>query len=306
MILQNELKKMDYRDTVFMSVAENLSFSKAAKELFISQPAVTKHIKELENKLDISLFERQGNKIYLTKAGELTYNNLKIIRQKYYDIEYSLERLKDTFKGKLRIGASTTISQYFIPKILAKFHKQYPQIELFLYSGNSFEIEKKLLNTDIDIALVENASSQPNIKYTDFVDDEIIVITSNNNIYSRKRTISLTDIQKIPMVLREKGSGTLEIIQEELARHNINNSDLNIVIHLGSTEAIKNFLCDFDGIALVSEKSVEKELQSKQIVKLTIKNFMLNRKFRLALKHNTYTKPAKLFKNFIFTHKSSN
>ena len=97
---------MDYRDTVFLAVAENISFSKAAEELFISQPAVTQHIKTLENRLNISLFERKGNKIHLTQAGQLTYHYLKRIKHQYNELEFELGRLNDTFKGTLRIGAS--------------------------------------------------------------------------------------------------------------------------------------------------------------------------------------------------------
>ena len=110
---------MDFRDKVFLSVAENLSFSKAAKEMLISQPAITKHIKELENKLNIKLFERKGNKVYLTKAGELVYEYFKKIDLSYRELEFEIGKLHDTYKGILRIGASSTISQYFIPRLNA-------------------------------------------------------------------------------------------------------------------------------------------------------------------------------------------
>lgn len=290
---------MDYRDNVFLAVAENLSFSKAAEELFISQPAVTNHIKELESKLNVTLFERKGNKIYLTDAGKLTYNHLKPIRQAYRELEFDLERLNDTFKGTLRIGASSTISQYLIPKVIAAFYKRYPKIELHLLNGNSFEMEQKLLENEIDMALVENEASQTNIKYIDFLDDEIVVVTGSNSVYSKRKLISVADFQQIPIVLREKGSGTLQVIQNALIKQNIILDKLNILIHLGSTEAIKNFLLDFDGIALVSEKSIEKELRLKEIVKINIKNISLNRKFRIALRQGNQTSSAKLFIEFL-------
>ncbi|MFA5973533.1 MAG: LysR substrate-binding domain-containing protein [Lentimicrobiaceae bacterium] len=290
---------MDYRDNVFLAVAENLSFSKAAEELFISQPAVTNHIKELESKLNVTLFERKGNKIYLTDAGKLAYNHLKPIRQLYRELEFDLERLNDAFKGTLRIGASSTISQYLIPKVIAAFYKRYPKIELFLLNGNSFEMEQKLLENEIDMALVENEASQTNIKYIDFLNDEIVAVTGSNSVYSKQRLISVADFQQIPIVLREKGSGTLQVIQNALTKHNIILDKLNILIHLGSTEAIKNFLLDFDGIALVSEKSIEKELRLKEIVKISIKNISLNRKFRIALRQGNQTSSAKLFIEFL-------
>lgn len=293
---------MDYRDIVFMAVAENLNFSKAADELFISQPAVTNHIKELENRLNIALFERKGNRVYLTRAGKLTYNHLKGIKQQYQEMEYALERLNDTFKGTLRIGASSTISQYVIPKVIAAFYKRYPKINLYLLNGNSFEMENKLLENEIDLALVENETSHSDIKYIDFLNDEICVITGNNSVYARRKTISPADFQEIPIVLREKGSGTLQVIQNALLRHNINPEKLNILIYLGSTESIKHFLTDFDGVALVSEKAIEKELRLKEIIRINVKNLTLTRKFRIALRQGHPGSLAALFINYLLNY----
>ena len=293
---------MDYRDNVFLSVAENLSFSKASEDLFISQPAVTKHIKELENKLNIALFERKGNKVYLTKAGKLTYNYLKKIKQQYSELEFELGRLNDTFKGTLRIGASSTISQYLIPSVIAAFHKRYPEIKFYLYNGNSLEMEQKLLNNEIDLALVENETQQANLKYIDFLDDEIVVCTSKNSVYAKLKNISASDLQKIPIVLREKGSGTLEVIQKSLLKHKMNIEKLNILVHLGTTEAIKNFLSDFDGIAFISEKSIEKDIQLKNIVKIPIKDLTIKRKFRVVLRQGPEVIVPKLFIDFLFNY----
>jgi len=290
---------MDYRDEVFLLVAENLSFSRAAEDLFISQPAVTKHVKELESRLNIALFERKGNKIYLTKAGKLIYTYLKKIKQDYQEMEFELGRLNDTFKGILRIGASSTISQYIIPKVIAAFHKRYPKIDLHLLNGNSFEMEQKLFENEIDLALVENESSQSSMKYIDFLDDEIVIVTGSNSVYAKKKSISADDLQTLPLVLREKGSGTLEVIQKALLKYNIPIDQLNILIHLGSTEAIKNFLCDFDGIALVSANSIEKELRLKEITKLELKGIRLNRKFRIALMQGHEVSATKLFIEFL-------
>ena len=293
---------MDYRDEVFLSVAENLSFSKAAEELFISQPAVTKHIKELENKLNVALFERKGNKIYLTKAGKLAYRQLKQIKQQYRDMEFELGRLNDAFKGALKIGASSTISQYLIPAVIAAFHRRYPMIKLDLFNGNSFEMEQKLVNNEIDLTLVENETSQSNIRYLDFLDDEIVVVTGSNSVYAKRKNLSLADIQQIPIVLRERGSGTLEVIEHAFSKHKIDLGKLNILIHLGSTEAIKNFLVNFDGIALISERAIEKELQLKSIVKISVKDLNIIRKFRIALRQGPELKIPQLFIDFLFNY----
>ncbi len=286
---------MDYRDKVFISVAENLSFSKAAEELFISQPAVTKHIKELESRLNINLFERKGNRIHLTKAGKLTYGALKVIEQQYRNLDFEIGRLNDTFLGELKIGASSTIAQYLVPQAMAAFHKRYPKIEIHLINGNSFEMERLLLKNEIDLALVENESSQSDIKYLNFLDDELIVVTGTHSIYAKRKSIPLSTFQEIPLVLREKGSGTLEVIKKTLLRNGINFETLNTHIHLGSTESIKNFLQDFDGIAVISEKAVTSEIYLNRLTKISVKGLSIKRQFRIALRQGQESHSAKLF-----------
>ncbi|MBP8782040.1 MAG: LysR family transcriptional regulator [Paludibacteraceae bacterium] len=290
---------MDYRYSVFISVAENLSFSKAANDLHISQPAITRHIKELEERYKTTLFERKGNKIYLTTAGEKVYHAFKKISQQYRNLDFEIGQLHHNFSGEFKLGASSTISQYVIPKIIASFHKRYPQIQIYLLNGNSFEMENLLLDNKIDLALVENQSTQSGVQYTNFLDDELIIVTGKNSVYAKHDTISLQDLTQIPIVLREQGSGTLEVIQHTLKKQNIHFEQLNTLIHLGSTESIKNFLQDFDGLAIVSEKAVQNELYLQTLVKIKIVGFSISRKFRIAYKQGHKSKQVELFENFL-------
>ena len=293
---------MDYRDSVFISVAENLSFSKAANDLHISQPAITRHIKELEERYKTTLFERKGNKIYLTTAGEKVYHAFKKISQRYRNLDFEIGQLHHNFSGEFKLGASSTISQYVIPKIIASFHKRYPQIQIYLLNGNSFEMENLLLDNKIDLALVENQSTQSGVQYTNFLDDELIIVTGKNSVYAKHDTISLQDLTQIPIVLREQGSGTLEVIQHTLKKQNIHFEQLNTLIHLGSTESIKNFLQDFDGLAIVSEKAVQNELYLQTLVKIKIVGFSISRKFRIAYKQGHKSKQVELFENFLVNY----
>ena len=293
---------MDYRDRVFISVAEKLSFSKAANELNITQPAITRHIRELEERYKVSLFERKGNKIYLTKAGEKVYNSYKEIAQLYRALEFEISQMHNSVSGEFRIGASSTISQYVIPKIIASFHKRYPQISIYLINGNSFEMERQLEENIIDIALVENITSQPGISYRDFLEDELIVVAGKDSVYAKQNTISKEDLIKIPIVLREQGSGTLDVIRNSLAQQNINIENLNTLIHLGSTESIKNFLQEFDGLAIVSEKAVINELYLKTLVKIRVSGLTIRRKFRIAYRHGHKSKQVELFEDFLINY----
>jgi len=291
---------MDYRDSVFIAVAENLSFSKAAKDLNISQPAVTKHIKELEIKFNANLFERKGNKIYLTHKGKIVYNGYKQIEQQYRALEFEISRLNKDVAGSFIIGASSTISQYLIPKTIASFHKRYPEVDIHLVNGNSFEMEHLLLNSKIDMAMVENYASQTGIRYKNFMDDELIVVTGQNSVYAKRRQISKQDLLQIPLVLREKGSGTLEVLKETFQKQNIPFDALNVPIHLGSTEAIKNFLLDFDGLAIVSRQAVKHELYAKSLVEIKVTGINIPRKFRIAYRLGHKSRQVELFENFLF------
>ena len=274
---------MDFRDKVFIAVAESLSFSKAADKLYVSQPAISRHIKEMETTLGIQLFERKGNRVYLTLAGEISYNHLKRIVQLYGELDFALGALKDEHKGILRIGASSTIAQYVIPSVLAIFHKRYPNIELDLFNGNSFEMEQKLLRNDIDLALVENNSSNNNLKYINFAEDNIVWIVGVNSPLSHQNTLDLQDLLQIPIVMREYGSGTLQVIEQAFTSVGIKFEKLPILLHLGSTEAIKNFLVNFDGIGFVSEQAIKNELLLKTLKQIFITNLSIKRFFRIAL-----------------------
>ena len=290
---------MDYRDSVFLSVAEHLSFSKAAEALYISQPAVSRHIKELEQRYDASLFERKGNRIYLTGAGEKVDHAVKEIARHYRNLDFEMGELHNAQAGEIRVGASSTIAQYVIPRVMASFHKRYPHIRLHLMNGNSFEMEQLLLDNRIDLALVENNSSQAGIRYRDFLHDELIVVTGKSSFYAERATIEKEDLLQIPLVLREEGSGTLEVIRQFLARQKIPFEDLNTPIHLGSTESIKNFLLDFNGLAIVSEKAVRNELYLKTLVKLQVTGITFPRTFRIAHKIGHKSRQAELFEQFL-------
>ncbi|WP_462318298.1 LysR substrate-binding domain-containing protein [Marinilabilia sp.] len=293
---------MDYRDEVFLQVAELLSISKAAERLFISQPAVTKHIQELENKLDIPLFERKGNRIYLTRAGKITAIHLKSIKQQYQELEFELNQMNNTYKGKLRMGASSTITQYVVPPVIAAFHTRYPDIKLSLLNGNSEDMTRKLLNNEIDVALVENQDTHQNIHYIDFLDDEIVAVTNPKSLYARRRKVFNEELLKTPLVLRENGSGTLEVIKKAFATNNLPFDEMNVILQLGSTEAIKNFLSDFEGISFISEKAVKKEIHRKELVKLKTPTLSITRQFRIALRQGPEMKLSRLFIDYLINY----
>lgn len=270
---------MDFRLKVFFTVANRLSFTKAAKELFITQPAVSKHIQELEEQYKIKLFDRNGSKISLTNAGEILMEHTKNIFEIYREIDFDLSALINQQRGLLRLGASTTISQYIIPPLLARFHQKLEKIKVNLLNGNTEQIENALLNKEIEIGIVEGQSKNQSIKYTEFLKDELVLVCNRNNALAQRLTINLEDLNSMRFLMRERGSGTLEVIEYALKDLEVKLSTLTIEMQLGSTESIKSYLMNSDCVAFISIHAIEKELKNGELVIIDIENLVIERFF---------------------------
>ena len=186
---------MDFRLKVFYTVANRLSFTKAATELFITQPAISKHIHELEEQYKIKLFDRNGSKIALTIAGELLLKHAKSVFEIYREIDFDMSALINEHHGLLRLGASTTISQYIIPPFLARFHQKLQDIKVNLLNGNTEQIENALLNKEIEIGIVEGQSKNQSIKYTEFLKDELVLVCNSKNALVNKTEVTQEDLK---------------------------------------------------------------------------------------------------------------
>ncbi|WP_138989410.1 LysR substrate-binding domain-containing protein [Larkinella sp. C7] len=269
----------DFRLRVFYSVARHHSFTKASSELFITQPAVTKHVKALEDMLGLRLFDRKGNTIVLTPPGEVLFRYAGQIFDLYQEALFELNTFKNDLKGSLRLGASTTIAQYLISPLLASYYERYPTIQLSLQTGNTEMIEHAVSAKEIDLGIVEGKKHHAGLKYHDFLEDELVAVVHSNSRYSRLKEISLEELSAIPMVLRERGSGTLEVLETALQARGIRPSALTVVMHLGSSESIKSFLEHANCLSILSSRAIEKEVKSGVLKIVTIKDFRLPRTF---------------------------
>lgn len=288
----------DFRLKVFYTVAQRLSFTKAASELFITQPAVTKHIKELEQQLSVQLFKRNGNNIALTPAGKILEKYAEKIFQTYTGLETELAQLNNLEAGTLHIGASTTVAQTILPKLLAMFKKTYPKVTFNFIQANTDQISQLVLAEKIDIAIVEGAAHSPQLSYTDFIKDEIVLVTSANNKLSKKAEITPKQLPAIPLVLREAGSGTLDVIFNALAAVQINPKDLNIEIQLESSIAIKQYLLYSETATFLSIQSVVSELKYNELTIIDVKGLEIFRTFQFIQLHGKHSKLIELFKRF--------
>lgn len=270
---------MDFRLKVFYTVANRLSFTKASNELFITQPAVSKHIQELEEYYKIKLFNRNGSKITLTVAGDVLLKHTKNIFEVYRDIDFDMNTLISQRYGLLRIGASTTISQYIIPPLLARFHQKLQDIKVSLLNGNTEQIENALLQQEIEIGIVEGQSKNKSIKYTEFLKDELVLVCKSSNPLVNLNEITQEALKKMRFLMREQGSGTLEVIEFALKPFNIKVSELQIEMQLGSTESIKSYLMNSDCVAFISIHAIQKELQNNELAILDITDLTIERFF---------------------------
>ena len=270
----------DFRLRVFQSVAKNLSFTRASQEMFVSQPAITKHIHELESYYQTRLFDRQGTKISLTEAGRLLLEHCDHILEAYKQLEYDMNLLRGDYSGDLKLGASTTVEQYVLPALLSEFIQKFPQVHVSLLNGNSRFIESAIQEHRIELGIVEGILRLPHLKYTPFLEDELVaVVHTHSKLAALPDEIHLDKLAEIPLVLREQGSGTLDVIERSLLEHNIKLAQLNVLMYLGSTECIKRFLENSDCMGIVSVRSITKELADGTLRIIDIPEMPMRREF---------------------------
>lgn len=214
----------------------------------------------------------------------------------YRRLEYEMSLCTGQTEGELRLGASTTIAQYLLPPILARFTTRFPKVRLTLLSGNSGQVEEALDGRRIDLGLVESVSRRQGLHYTLFRPDELVLVARTGGRYARVESLRPEELERIPLVLRENGSGTLEVISAALAERGIRLSQLHVVLRIGSTEGIKRFVRNSDAMAIVSAFSVVDELRSGALRIVDLEGLPLLRDFVFV---HSEAHPARLVRQFM-------
>jgi DNA-binding transcriptional LysR family regulator len=262
---------------IFKHVALNLSFTKAAEDFFISQPAISKLIRNLEDEYKTQFFNRQKNSISLTSAGIIFLKYANEILALYDEMETEFLSSKNSFPQNITFGASTTIANYILPQIIAKFQVKFPQTSFDIKSANSEQIEDEILNQKLDFGIIEGKNTNRKLQYKKFIKDEIVLVTNSKNKSIKKDFITVQNLMELPMISREVGSGTRDILTEALHEKGINK--LNSVVTLNSTEAIKNYLKHSNHCAFISISAVSEDLKNNHFKIIDIKDFTLERWF---------------------------
>ena len=289
----------EFRLRVFVTAARTLSFSKCAAALNITQPAVSRHIGELEARYGMPLFTRGTSGVALTKAGGLLLSHAESLLSAYQKMDYDMELLSQTSQGRLSIGASTTIAMYLLPPVLASFMELSGGVEVSMLSGNSENVEQWLRDGTVDIGFVENASRRPWLHYEPLMADELVLVAGTHGRYGTLESVTPEELRGLPLVLREKGSGTREIIERALNRRGIRVEDLNVVIELSSTEAIKSFVRSSDTLAIVSVIALHRELADGSLSIVDIDGVDMPREFATVVRPGEFSGLNARFHDFV-------
>ena len=260
----------DRRLQVFYTVAKQLSFTKAAEALFMTQPAVTFQVKQLEEQFNTRLFDRSHGRIALTSAGELVFDYAERILKLSAELEIRMAEMSGEVSGPLLIGASLTIGEFILPRVIGEFKARYPRVQMHLTVGNSETIENRVADRSIDLGFIESPSHSPSLETQIIGEDELVVICAPGHELARNRRLVPAQLAGRPYVSREVGSGTREFADRHFRQHGVSLDELNVVMELGSTVAIKSVVETGLGFSIVSRATVPKELRLGTLVAIPL------------------------------------
>jgi len=291
----------------FIEIVDCKSFSKAAKKLRISQPALSMQLQALEEELDTKLLDRTTKTIRLTKTGKETYKYAKKIISEHKNLLKVIRIEEEIIKGKIIIGGSTIPGEQVLPFIIGDFKKFFPQADIKLFISDSLKVIDAVKDRIYDIGVVGVKIANEDIEFKEFIDDELIFIASNDFVKQSGNIFNITDIKNIPFILREKDSGTRLTFERELKNHNLSLDELNASLILGSSQSIINAAQANLGITIVSKFAARRALRCEELLEVKFKNLEVKRKLFLVRNRKIEITPLlNEFINFILSYPSSN
>ena len=280
---------------ILKAIATEQNFTKAAKLLYLSQPALSKQIRILEENLDMILINRENHKISLTENGKVFLQYAERILALCEESCRALVDLKNGERGNLIVGASQTIGTYLLPRVLALFAQRYPQINLKVQVNSTRLIAKHIVNREIDIAIVGGDiphELNKNLLVESFVEDEFSLIVPRAHPFAKKKLITKEDLYHLKFITLNSNSTIRKFIDNILTQNHIQTKQLKIIMQLNSIEGIKTAVSLGLGAAFVSSSAIEKEIQLKTIQILKIENIKINRTLSIISNPDCYRSKA--------------
>ncbi|HYK38024.1 LysR family transcriptional regulator [Alloacidobacterium sp.] len=274
----------NFRLRVFRAVAERSSFRKASEALHLSQPAVSQHIHALEEELGIRLFDRSGTRTSPTPAGKLLLKYAERSARVLDEAREALVRLNGEVSGELRLGASTTVAQYILPRMLGAFLKDNPRVTFSVVSGNTEEIVALLLRESIVLGMIEGPSLSREVHVEKFLDDQIVLIVPAGHEWVGASRVPLHALTGVPLLLREEGSGSRRVVEQALRKAGLRLNELQIRMELDSTEAIVSGVEAGLGLGFVSGWAIGKAFRLGTVIPIEVEHLEIRRELTLIRK----------------------
>ena len=264
---------------LFLAVAEYDGVTRAADAVFVSQPAVSKAVQELERQVGVPLLEHVGRRVALTEAGEILAGYARRIFTLAEEGKGAMDELRGLERGRLAIGASTTIGIYLLPAVMGAFHTRYPAISLALDIENVERVIRRLRAGAIDLALVEGPVRGADLRMEPYQQDDLTLLVAPTHPFARAGGATLAGLATAPFLMREPGSGTREVVEAVLLRHGV---VPNVAMEIGHTEAIKQAVAANLGVSILSTRTVRTEVDSGLLVAVPIAGMTISRMLLLA------------------------
>ncbi|WP_418038524.1 selenium metabolism-associated LysR family transcriptional regulator [Paenibacillus xylanilyticus] len=285
---------------IFYTVAEKGSFSAAAQALHMTQPAVTMQIQSLEDYFGTKLLHRSTKKIELSEAGRTLLPHAKRSVELVRQTDEAMSAFTQMLQGRLQLGASLTIGEYVLPRMLGPFARQYPDISIVMKVMNTTQIMDDILKHQLNFGLIEAPIHHPDMIVEPVMQDELKLIVPAGHALADRGEVELEDVMAYPFVLREKGSGTRQVMEDQLQKKNIDPQDMNVVMELGSTGAVKSAVEAGVGITMLSPSSVQHELALGLVHIVEIRGLEFKRQFyAIHLKSSLLPLSAVAFLNYL-------
>ena len=289
----------------FLAAAENLSLSETAKQLHLSQPAVSHQIKSLEQELNVTLFKRSNIGLQLTEAGRLMLPWARRLLHDTRNLREMMSSLNNEIVGELRIACSTTAGKYILPQMAARFCQQYPGIKVRILACGPEQATLDLLEGEAHLGVVSSEIDDPSLESQEFFRDTITLIVAANHRWALRKSIEPSELLEEKMIMREGTSGTRWVVLTELAKHDISLEDLDVSMELGNAEAIVRTVAAGYGISFVSSLASACPLERGNVIDLPVSGLDLERKVYMVRKRISEPhRPRDVFWSFI--HDPSN
>jgi len=260
--VEKKPSQIDFRHLeTFCRIAGSKSFSKAADDLFLTQPTVSGHILALEHSLSLRLFDRTSRGVRLTKAGEVFLKYASKILSFRKDLLNALSEFSEGIRGDLSLGASTIPGEYLLPKLMGDFKREHAHLTISLKIADTKEIVQYVLQDSVEYGIIGAKLDHPSLHYEKYDEDEIIAVATSDHPLTRKKRVNLEELLKEPWIIREEGSGTQIALEKALRKKGKSLKQFNVVMEMGSTSSVKEGVKAKLGLAFISGRATEEEIR---------------------------------------------